>query len=123
MTSLKLPGDPSPLLVSDIQYLRAESQYTWFHLADGNRRLSSLHLGHYSRLLTGFIRIRSGVIVNPDYVASAERVGPAEGILLLVDNTPFPIAKRRITTTLTLLRERAVGALTEEVSSLTPVTT
>jgi two-component system LytT family response regulator len=116
MTTLKLPGHSRPIELSDIIYLKGENNYTWFYLSSGQRTLSSLNLGYYEVILTGFVRIHKRVMVNPAYVASAERIGPAEGMLLMRDNTMLAIAKRRITTTLVLLRQRAVAAPAEVVS-------
>jgi DNA-binding LytR/AlgR family response regulator len=107
MTTIKLPGHPSPVVVADILYLKGENNYTRFYLSSGQWILASLNLGYYEALLTRFIRIHKQLMVNPQYVVRIERMGYIEGTVTLLDTTTLPVAKRRIRSTLAHLRQRA----------------
>jgi DNA-binding LytR/AlgR family response regulator len=120
VSTVKLPGYASPVLLSDIMYISAESNYAKFHLSSGKRLLVSYHLGYYDLTLRSFLRIHKCFLVNPAFIVSAQRLAPTEGIVTLRNDTILPIAKRRITATLALLRERAIVGSVEVVSSNLP---
>jgi DNA-binding LytR/AlgR family response regulator len=109
MTTIKLPGHSTPIQIQDIMHLRGENNYTWFYLASGQRILSSLNLGYYETILIEFVRIHKGIMINPDYVASAERLGADEAWVTMLNLTEFQVAKRRIKASLALLRKRSTA--------------
>lgn len=58
------------LLLSQIEYLRADRNYTHVYLTDGTRLILSKTLKYYQILLAshGFVRCHKSYLVNPAYI-------------------------------------------------------
>ncbi|GGD82497.1 hypothetical protein GCM10011514_53220 [Emticicia aquatilis] len=53
-----------------IVYLKADNNYTVFHLASGKKMMSSFTLKHHEHkaFLSGFIRPNRSFLINPKYI-------------------------------------------------------
>lgn len=82
------------MLVNDIVRCEAESSYTFFMLATGDRILISRPLKEYAELLTArnFIRTHQSLLVNPAFVKSWLKEDG--GILLLHNGDRVPVSKQ-----------------------------
>ena len=91
------------VLVNDIVRCEAESSYTFFRLAGGDKILISKPLKEYAELLSAhcFIRTHQSHLVNPAYVKSWLKEDG--GLLLLTTGDRIPVAKQN--------RERVKEAL------------
>lgn len=83
------------IALSRIVYLRAQLNYTVFHLSDGEQVMTSLSLSTYARLLEpqGFVRLHKSWLLNLHYLAQCREV--EENRLLLPDGEQVGIARRR----------------------------
>lgn len=68
MNSLTVTGDRTPIPIADILYLKADNNYTWFYLKNGQVKLASLTLSVYASKAPELIRIHKSFLVNPDYI-------------------------------------------------------
>lgn len=48
--------------------LEGDSNYTFIHLADGNKKLSSYTLLRHQKNLIGFVRVNRKYLINPDFI-------------------------------------------------------
>lgn len=74
--------------------LEADRNYTWIHLSDGDKVLSSRNLSRLQESLPdNFVRVNRSHLVNRFYL-----IGLAEKRyeISLVDNSSIPIARRRV---------------------------
>lgn len=83
------------LKMQDIVRLEADSNYTYFHMKDGNRVLASKGLKEYEGQLPRdhFFRTHQSHIVNLDYVISLMKEDG--GYILMEDGKQIYIARRR----------------------------
>lgn len=86
----------------DIVRGESDRNYTWFHLKNGEKLLSSYTLGSYEEFLaeSEFIRIHRSQIVNVKHVRSCN----AEGLLTMTDETRIEVSRRRKTQVINALR-------------------
>lgn len=88
----------------DIVRCESDRNYTWFHLKNGEKLLSSYTLGSYEEFLaeSEFIRVHRSHIVNVKHVKTCS----AEGLLTMNDGTGIEVSRRRRTDVVNILRER-----------------
>lgn len=89
MTKTKYPDS------SEIMYLKADINYTIFHLANGKKLISSYTLKTYEATHSTFIRIHRGTLINPRYIKSLEREGVTAHINLK-DGSKMAVSRRRM---------------------------
>jgi two-component system LytT family response regulator len=80
--------------VNDIMYCEADGPYTKFYLADNNRILVSLNMGHYEDLFSPqhFFRIHQSYLLNLGYLA---RYDKADSTAILKNGAGLPVASRK----------------------------
>ena len=80
---------------SDIVYVKADSNYCTFYLADGSTVMSSKTLGSYEKglLARGFLRPHQSFIVNRNGVRRIKRKPCMT--LVLRDDSEIPVARAR----------------------------
>ena len=88
----------------DIVRCESDRNYTWFHLKNGEKLLSSYTLGSYEEFLaeSEFIRVHRSHIVNVKHVKTCS----AEGLMTMNDGTGIEVSRRRRTEVVNILRER-----------------
>lgn len=105
---LLIPTRKGDRHVRTLDIVRGESDrnYTWFHLKNGEKLLSSYTLGSYEDFLaeSEFIRVHRSHIVNVRHVRSCN----AEGLVTLSDGTQIEASRRRRTAVLDALRGRSI---------------
>ncbi len=81
--------------LSRIVYLKAQLNYTLFHLVDGEQVVTSLSLSTYARLLEpcGFVRLHKSCLLNGQYLSRCEVI--ENQLLILPDRQQVTIARRR----------------------------
>lgn len=84
------------IAIADIAYLESQSNYTYFHLADGKKLLSSYTLGYYEELLPEeqFIRIHHSCMVHTRFVDCYVREG-AGGTVIMKDGKKLNVSQRK----------------------------
>ncbi len=80
-----------------IVYLKAQLNYTLFHLVDGEQVVTSLSLSTYARLLEpcGFVRLHKSCLLNGQYLSQCSLKSNHQ--LVLPDGKRAVIARRRRT--------------------------
>ena len=88
----------------DIVRCESDRNYTWFHLKNREKLLSSYTLGSYEEFLaeSEFIRVHRSHIVNVKHVKACS----AEGLMTMNDGTGIEVSRRRRTEVVNILRER-----------------
>ena len=78
--------------IKDIIRCTADINYTLFYFINGQKYLSSRHLGLYSEKLSefGFVRIHKSHIVNPSHV---KKINSDQ--VEMIDESVLPVARRR----------------------------
>lgn len=77
----------------EIMYLKADANYTVFHLVNGKKLVMSYTLKTYVATHSSFIRIHRGTLINPRYIKSLEREGNVSGYRM--HNGAYLIESRR----------------------------
>jgi two-component system LytT family response regulator len=94
---IALPAQNSIKFVSIDNIVRcmAESNYTWFYLADGGRILVCRCLKEYEELLEpfGFFRVHQSHLVNLRYILEFKK--ECGGVLVMEDSAEIHVARRR----------------------------
>jgi two-component system LytT family response regulator len=80
------------LLLSSIEYLQGDGNYTHLHLTDGTRLILSKTLKYYENLLAthGFVRCHKSYLVNQQFIKTITRRH-----VLLYNGMELPVARRR----------------------------
>lgn len=83
------------ITVSDILYCEASRDYTLIHNREQKNICSSLNLGEYEEMLTGydFCRVHHSFLVNREHVK--QYIKGEGGELVLNDNTVVPVSRRK----------------------------
>jgi two-component system LytT family response regulator len=97
LQTLSIPTrkDLIQLPIQQILYLQANDNYTYLHLADQTRLLSSKSLSHFEQLLSNnprFVRIHKSYILNLDTAIKYDRV---QHCVQLPNDTQLPVAVRK----------------------------
>lgn len=93
--ALKTMDGLSLVKINDIQYCHSESNYTLFHLTDGNRLVVSCPIKKFEDLLSEhhFLRIHQSYIINLNQVSKVTKLDG--GSVILLDGTTLPISRRK----------------------------
>lgn len=79
----------------EIMYLKADANYTVFHLSNGKKLVMSYTLKTYEASHSGFLRIHRGTLINPRYIKSLEREGTQAHVHLL-NGSKMVVSRRRM---------------------------
>jgi len=98
--SITLKNDHILVNVDQIMYLKADKSYTWIHLKNGKRYLSSKNLGKFDHVLIDasevpsnqFFRIHHSAIINTRYIST---FNIKESRIKLSCGQEFNIAQRK----------------------------
>lgn len=80
---------------SEILYLEGETNYTFLHLSDGKKILSSTTLLRHQEKLGHFLRVSKKHLVNPDYILEMQK-SKEDPKVKLIDGRELKISRRRI---------------------------
>ena len=80
--------------VNDIMYCVSQSNYTTFHLSDGNKILLSKTIKDVELLLTSFffIRVHRSYLINPNFMK--KYFHSEGGYILMQDDASVPVSKQ-----------------------------
>ncbi len=86
-----------PIPLNEIIFLKADSNYTEFHLLNGKKQLSPRTLKHHenSQSMRHFVRVNKSFLLNPSYIDSINRARSAAVMVRLVDGTEVVVSRRR----------------------------
>ena len=92
--AISLNGQIAVIDITDILYLKADSNYTHIFLADGSSMLTSVTLKRFEEKLnpTQFIRTHSGFLVQNNMIKSYDH---KLNKILLSNQTEIPVARSR----------------------------
>lgn len=94
---LALPTTEGHEIVEISQVIRcmADTSYTHFYLANGQKLVICRTLKEVSQVLepSGFVRVHQSHLINPSYLRKVVR--QEGGYLLLTDNVPVPVTKQK----------------------------
>lgn len=81
---------------NEIIFLKADSNYTEFHLLGGETKLSPRTLKHHQNnlLMRHFVRVSNSFLLNPSYIDSVSR-RRAVSVVRLTDGTEVIVSRRR----------------------------
>lgn len=92
---LAIPGQEGAIFFSPAEIIRCEgeSNYTWFHLTDNRKHLSSKTIREYEEILTqhNFLRIHKSHLVNKSYIQHYLN----EGAVVLTNKQRLPVSRQR----------------------------
>lgn len=85
-----------PIPPNEIIFLKADSNYTEFHLLGGKTELSPRTLKHHenSLCMKHFLRVSKSFLLNPSYIDGISR-GRSSSVVRLKDGTEVVVARRR----------------------------
>lgn len=85
-----------PIPLNEILFLKADSNYTEFHLLGGKKELSPRTLKHHqsSVSLRHFLRVNNSFLLNPSYIDSITR-RKSVPVVHLTDGTEIRVSRRR----------------------------
>lgn len=85
-----------PIPLNEIMFLKADSNYTEFHLLGGKKELSPRTLKHHENSLSmrNFLRVSNSFLLNPSYIDSISRRRSAS-VVRLTDGTEVVVSRRR----------------------------
>ena len=80
--------------VNDIMYCVSQSNYTTFHMADGNKLLLSKTIKEIEKLLSKFffIRVHRSFLINPNYMK--KYFHSEGGFILMQDDASIPVSNQ-----------------------------
>ncbi len=81
----------------EIMYLKADANYTIFHLVNGKKLVMSYTLKTYETTHSSFLRIHRGTLLNPRFIKGLERDGLYAHIRLK-DGSRMAVSRRRMGT-------------------------
>ena len=89
--------DRQPIALDTILWLEGDWNYTRIYAIDQPVRISAYTLKWYERHLTGFLRIRKDVMVNPAHVLAVERISsrPRRMKVILINGEHIEVTRRR----------------------------
>jgi DNA-binding LytR/AlgR family response regulator len=92
--AISLNGQIAVIDITDILYLKADSNYTHIYLADGSSMLTSVTLKRFEEKLNAqhFTRIHSGFLVQNNCIRSFNQ---KRSKILLSNKTEIPVARSR----------------------------
>ncbi|MBX2950862.1 MAG: LytTR family transcriptional regulator [Leadbetterella sp.] len=95
----------------EIIFLKANSNYTEFHLLDGQTKLSPRTLKHHqdNLLMKHFVRVSNSFLLNPSYIDSISR-RRAASVVRLKDGTEVTVSRRRQNGVLDILKNTGFQA-------------
>jgi two-component system LytT family response regulator len=92
---LAIPGQEGAIFFSPAEIIRCEgdSNYTWFHLTDNRKHLSSKTIKEYEEILTqhNFLRIHKSHLVNKSFIQNYLN----EGAVILSNKQRLPVSRQR----------------------------
>lgn len=85
-----------PIPLNEIIFLKADSNYTEFHLLSGKKELSPRTLKHHENSLSmkHFLRVSNSFLLNPSYIDGISRRKSAS-VIRLTDGTEVVVSRRR----------------------------
>lgn len=86
----------TPILISDICYLEADSNYTIFHLSNLKKVVASKPLKEFEDIIEGnsFFRIHKSYLINLQYFKQISKVDPT--LAIMSDGSNLPISRRKL---------------------------
>ncbi|MFC3811284.1 LytR/AlgR family response regulator transcription factor [Lacihabitans lacunae] len=79
----------------EIMFLKADINYTEFHLVDGRKIVSSYTLKTFVQQHSNFIRINRGTLLNPSHIKTIERDGN-RACISLYNGSHLWVSRRRM---------------------------
>lgn len=95
-----------PIPLNEIIFLKADSNYTEFHLLGGKKALSPRTLKHHENSLSmrHFLRVNNSFLLNPSYIDSISRTRNT-AVVRLTDGTEVAISRRKQNDVFRVLRK------------------
>jgi DNA-binding LytR/AlgR family response regulator len=92
-----------------LKYLTGESNYTWLHYSNGEKKLTTQTLKKYQETYPHFIRIHKKALVDPAYIEVIKsRPKSPDKIAVLIDGQELTISRRRWPDFEKLLEEKLI---------------
>lgn len=100
--AINLASDTRFIDIDDIEYLKADSNYTHIFTVKGEKITTSHTLGDYENMLAPyrFLRVHNAYIINPAYVLSFNKTG---GYLIMHNGSQIKISRYKNKELLALL--------------------
>lgn len=85
-----------PIPPNEIIFLKADANYTEFHLLGGKKRLSPRTLKHHENMpsMRHFLRVSNSFLLNPTYIDGVSKSNNAS-VVHLADGTEVLVSRRR----------------------------
>ncbi|MCD8540608.1 MAG: LytTR family transcriptional regulator [Leadbetterella sp.] len=95
----------NPIPPNEIIFLKADSNYTEFHLLGGKKELSPRTLKHHQNSLSmkHFLRVSNSFLLNPSYIDGISR-RRSVAVVHLKDGTEVIVSRRRQNDVLDVLK-------------------
>ncbi|WP_053002582.1 LytR/AlgR family response regulator transcription factor [Kordia jejudonensis] len=105
----------STILVSDITYIQASENYTFFYLKNGKRLLSSKCLKYYENLLKSkdFVRIHRSFLVHLIYIKEYEK---KYRLIHLTNNKVLSVSYRKKSSVSKIIGNKELQSTTQAVA-------
>lgn len=92
---IRFYSSPELLNQTTIVWLQGDGNYTRIHRLDHAPLVVSYTLKRFEEHLTGFVRVRRDVVVNPAFVKTCWKSGPEPFTLCLIDGTVIKAPRRK----------------------------
>lgn len=86
----------TPIPLNEIVFLKADANYTEFHLVGGRKTLSPRTLKHHENMpaMRHFLRVSHSFLLNPAYIYGISRINNM-AVVHLADGTRVQASRRR----------------------------